>query len=82
MQTGWFKDGKTWYYLNQSGAMATGWQKVGGSWYYLAKSGAMKTGWQKFGEAGTISRVVQWPQIPGSAITTLTGRASWRRIAG
>lgn len=49
MQTGWLKDGKTWYYLNQNGAMATGWQKVGGSWYYLAKSGAMKTGWQKVG---------------------------------
>ena len=77
MQTGWLKDGKTWYYLNQSGAMATGWQKVGGSWYYLAKAGAMRPAGRKLAEAGTISRArVQWPQIPGSAVTTLTRTAS------
>ncbi|WP_278321243.1 hypothetical protein [Lactonifactor longoviformis] len=34
-------DGKTWYYLNGSGAMQTGWQKIGSKWYYLYSSGAM-----------------------------------------
>ena len=48
-QTGWVKDGESWYYLSESGAMKTGWLKDGETWYYLSESGAMKTGWVKIG---------------------------------
>ena len=41
MQTGWVKDGNTWYYMNSSGAMVTGWQKVNGTWYFFKSNGAM-----------------------------------------
>ena len=41
MQTGWVKDGTTWYYMNSSGAMLTGWQLINGSWYYLYGNGKM-----------------------------------------
>ena len=47
MQTGWLKDGNTWYSLADSGAMRTGWYKEGNTWYSLANSGAMRTGWYK-----------------------------------
>ncbi|MFS9275938.1 N-acetylmuramoyl-L-alanine amidase family protein, partial [Streptococcus mitis] len=40
----------TWYYLNNSGAMATGWVNYNGTWYYLNNSGAMATGWVKDGD--------------------------------
>lgn len=33
--------GRTWYYLKSSGAMAVGWYKVGGDWYWSSASGAM-----------------------------------------
>ena len=49
MQTGWLKDGNTWYSLADSGAMRTGWYKEGNTWYSLASSGAMRTGWYKEG---------------------------------
>ena len=49
MQTGWLKDGNTWYSLADSGAMRTGWYKEGNTWYSLANSGAMRTGWYKEG---------------------------------
>lgn len=46
MATGWIKpDGKTWYYLNQSGVMQTGWIKDKVEWYFLKPNGAMQTGW-------------------------------------
>ena len=49
MKTGWVKDGESWYYLSESGAMKTGWVKDGETWYYLSESGAMKTGWIQVG---------------------------------
>ena len=49
MQTGWLKQGNTWYYLKSSGAMAAGWCQVGSTWYYFKESGAMATGWIKDG---------------------------------
>ena len=54
MQTGWLKDGNTWYSLADSGAMRTGWYKEGNTWYSLADSGAMRTGWYKKDLHGTI----------------------------
>lgn len=47
MQTGWIRpNGRTWYYMTGSGAMAEGWQNLGGTWYYLTPgNGAMQTGW-------------------------------------
>ena len=49
MRTGWYWDGRSWYYLGgaNDGAMKTGWQKVNGEWYYLNADGRMATGWQK-----------------------------------
>ena len=48
MQTGWFKDGENWYYLDtETGAMKTGWLKDGKQWYYLDENGVMQTGWKK-----------------------------------
>ena len=41
MQTGWLKQGGTWYYLKGSGAMVTGWFQVGDKWYYAYSSGAL-----------------------------------------
>ena len=43
--TGWLNLLGTWYYMNESGAMATGWVNVNGTWYYMNESGAMVTGW-------------------------------------
>ncbi|MBR1780413.1 MAG: serine protease, partial [Oscillospiraceae bacterium] len=39
MQTGWIKQGSTWYYLNSSGAMVTGTQTIGGKTYRFDSSG-------------------------------------------
>jgi len=42
MQKWWVKDGNTWYYLKNSGAMkASQWFTVGGKWYYVDGSGAL-----------------------------------------
>ena len=41
MKTGWYKDGNTWYYLSESGAMQTGWIKLGTDWFYLNADGSM-----------------------------------------
>lgn len=37
LKTGWFKDGKYWYYLDptNNGAMVTDWKKINGNWYYF-----------------------------------------------
>lgn len=46
MQTGWYKEGKTWYYLTEAGqaaidgsapvgSAAVGWRNVHGTWYYF-----------------------------------------------
>lgn len=51
VQTGWVKDGNTWYYLKPNGAMATGWLRDGNTRYYLKPNGAMATGWVKVGNA-------------------------------
>ncbi|WP_211328402.1 glucosaminidase domain-containing protein, partial [Paraeggerthella hongkongensis] len=54
MQTGWLKQGGTWYWLDpESGRMATGWTKTpDGTWYFFDGSGAMRPGgWLKDGEA-------------------------------
>ena len=47
MATGWLKEGKSWYWLTSSGAMAVGWANVRGTWYYMGGSGAMLSGWQR-----------------------------------
>lgn len=44
--TGWTKNGKSWYYYID-GKVQTGWQKINGVWYYFNTSGAMQTGWKK-----------------------------------
>ncbi|MBR1390589.1 MAG: leucine-rich repeat protein [Lachnospiraceae bacterium] len=44
-QTGWVKNGSTWYYTDENGTIQTGWVNVGGTWYYMSESGAMETGW-------------------------------------
>lgn len=38
---GWRSLGGSWYWFDDSGAMATGWRQVGGAWYYFSGSGAM-----------------------------------------
>lgn len=55
MDSGWFLDGGTWYYLSTThdgwfGNMLTGWQYSSqeGKWYYLdPASGAMAVGWRE-----------------------------------
>ena len=55
MDSGWFLDGSTWYYLSMNhngffGEMIKGWHHDGqdGRWYYLdSSSGAMHTNWSK-----------------------------------
>ena len=57
MDSGWFLDGNTWYYLSMNhngffGEMVKGWHHDGqdGRWYYLdANNGAMHTNWSKIG---------------------------------
>ena len=57
MNSGWFLDGNTWYYLSMNhngffGEMVKGWHHDGqdGRWYYLdANNGAMHTNWSKIG---------------------------------
>lgn len=57
MNSGWFLDGSTWYYLSMNhngffGEMIKGWHHDGqdGRWYYLdANNGAMHTNWSKIG---------------------------------
>ena len=57
MDSGWFLDGSTWYYLSMNhngfyGEMIKGWHHDGqdGRWYYLdPSSGAMHTNWSKIG---------------------------------
>ena len=45
VQTGWWQDGRSWYYLGTSGALSTGWQADSGNWYYLdPATGVMATG--------------------------------------
>jgi len=39
MQTGWLKQGSTWYYFHSSGAMATGSVKIGTKTYRFNASG-------------------------------------------
>ena len=45
MQTGWIKDGSTWYYLGSDGTMQTGRKLIGGKTYFFNGSGVMQTGW-------------------------------------
>ena len=57
MDSGWFLDGNTWYYLSMNhngffGEMVKGWHHDGqdGRWYYLdANNGVMHTNWSKIG---------------------------------
>ena len=57
MNSGWFLDGNTWYYLSMNhngffGEMVKGWHHDGqdGRWYYLdANNGVMHTNWSKIG---------------------------------
>ena len=45
VQTGWWQDGRSWYYLGTSGALSTGWTQVSTAWYYLdPTTGVMATG--------------------------------------
>ena len=46
MQTGWIKDGVSWYYCIPSGTMLTGLNKINGQDYYFNASGVMQTGWK------------------------------------
>ena len=41
MKTGWLKQGGSWYYRDNSGAMKTCWFQVDGKWYYAYSSGAL-----------------------------------------
>ncbi|WP_289301445.1 hypothetical protein [Sporofaciens musculi] len=42
MVTGWFADGKDWYYYDASGSEYSGWLFDKGSWYYLDNNNAGK----------------------------------------
>ncbi|MED1620190.1 nucleoside triphosphate hydrolase, partial [Bacillus pseudomycoides] len=44
-QSGWVKDGETWYFYDQKGMKKTGWLQDGGKWYYFDASGKMKMGY-------------------------------------
>lgn len=44
MRTGWLYNGKSWYYLDDSGIMITGWKNINGKNYYFDAGGVMKTG--------------------------------------
>ena len=49
MDTGWYWDGATWFYLGDAGdgSMKEGWQFINGSWYYLVPGwgGMLWGGW-------------------------------------
>lgn len=45
-KTGWQQINGTWYYFEDSGAMAEGWCQIEDTWYYFTPgNGAMATGW-------------------------------------
>ena len=44
MNSGWFLDGNTWYYLDaNNGAMHTNWSKIGGEYYFLNPTAPAQT---------------------------------------
>ncbi|MCD4839479.1 Ig-like domain-containing protein [Neobacillus sedimentimangrovi] len=51
LDTGWFKEGNRWYYLDANGVMQKGWIRDKGLWYYLNANGVMQTGWIKDGSS-------------------------------
>lgn len=69
VQTGWWQDGRSWYYLGTSGALSTGWTQVGTAWYYLdPTTGVMATGTLTVGRSTyfldpTGAMVTGWLQI-------------------
>ena len=46
-QTGWKKNGETWYYYGEEGLMRTGFQEIDGETYFFEPSGVMCTGWRQ-----------------------------------
>ena len=57
LQTGWLKEGDTWYYLGDSvwdGMACNGWQCIDDEWYYFKPNGAMVTGWYNTAGAGSV----------------------------
>ena len=53
MKTGWLKLGGTWYWLDDSGAMAESTcRSIGGKWYAFGASGAMISGEVPTAEGG------------------------------
>lgn len=51
MTTGWRSISGSWYFFDDSGAMATGWKQCGEAWYFFNDSGSMCTGWLSWGGA-------------------------------
>ena len=46
MDTGWYLEDGTWYFLRPDGHMKMGWLDLNGVWYYLEPvTGKMRTGW-------------------------------------
>lgn len=72
VQTGWLKDGSTWYYVDHAtGKLKKGWLKEGNKHYYLhASTGVMQKGWTKVGNT--------WYYMKSSGVMT-TG---WQKVSG
>lgn len=47
IQTGWIKEGSSWYYYDANGTLQKGWITVGKQQYYMDTNGVMQTGWNK-----------------------------------
>ena len=77
VQTGWFQDNGSWYYLSELtgeqkgiGLMQKGFLEVSGKWYYFDESGAMKEnqwlqtkeGWYYADKSGAL-KVDEWFQV-------------------
>ncbi|WP_366181026.1 transglycosylase SLT domain-containing protein [Actinomyces timonensis] len=69
--TGWLHTGRSWFYLDEHGALVTGWAVVNGHWYYFDAEGRMATDWNWIdgawyflGDQGAMA--VGWNLIGGS----------------
>ncbi len=69
-KTGWYKEGKNWFYGDSDGNKLTGWKKISGKWYYFDKEGRMITGWKKLSG--------KWYYFSGSGIM----QTGWKKISG
>lgn len=78
MQTGWFKDGQTVYYLDADGKLASGWREIDGNRYYFQVPGDMAVGRMQiegfvyeFGSDGVLQQLGLWPQIAEAVFSNI-----------